>query len=89
MNLSELGEATDSEYDKEHSCKKNLFPNSDRLVHCTANHDQALDAWQMHSIHYADEEEVALGEAEYVNEITYHSMIAVNFCPFCGASLNN
>ena len=88
MNLTELGSITDSEYDKEHTCADNLFPQSDRLVHCNVNHDDTVDAWQMHNIHYADEEEVALGEAEYANQITYHSMILVNFCPFCGASLN-
>lgn len=88
MNLTELGEITDSEYDLEHTCSANLFPQSDRLVHCSATHEETTDAWQMHSIHYADEDEVTLGEAEYVNEITYHSMILVNFCPFCGKSLN-
>ncbi len=88
MDLIELGENTDSEYDEEHTCEKNLFPKSDRLVHCALNHDEKHDAWQMHSMHYADEQEVTMGEAEFVNEITYHSMILVSFCPFCGLKLN-
>lgn len=87
MNLTELGECTDSEYDMEHSCKENEFQKFDRLVHCIASHDEKHDAWQLHGIHYADEEEVKTGEAEHISEVTYHSMIVVNFCPFCGAKL--
>lgn len=88
MNLFELGEVTDSEYDKEHSCEHNKHPKFDRIVHCATHQDQPADSWQLHGIHYADEEEVAIGEAEYVGEITYHSMILINFCPFCGEALN-
>jgi len=88
MNLLELAELTDCEYDKEHSCPANAFPESDRFVHCVSNEDEPQDAWQMHGIHYADEDEVAMGEAEYVNEITYHTMIQVHYCPFCGIQLN-
>lgn len=88
MNLTELGEITDSEYDEEHTCAENRFPAFDRLVHCTASHDERQDQWQMHNIHYADQQEVDIGEAEYVGEITYHSMIIVNYCPFCGAKLH-
>ncbi|NIB42841.1 hypothetical protein HBA55_24760 [Pseudomaricurvus alkylphenolicus] len=87
MNLQELGENTDCEYDKEHRCAENQYPKSDRLVHCISSRDQAQDNWQLHCIHYADQEEVDIGEAEYVGEITYHSMILVNFCPFCGEKL--
>ncbi len=88
MNLHELGENTDSEYDKEHVCSANEFPTLDRLVHCTSRHDETHKSWELHGIHYADESEVKMGEAEYVGEITYHSMIAINFCPFCGEKLN-
>jgi hypothetical protein len=88
MNLIELGDLTDSNYDEEHICSENEFSKFDRLVHCTASHEEKMDLWQMHNIHYASVEEVAIGEAEYVGEITYHSMILVNFCPFCGAKLN-
>lgn len=88
MNLIELGIATDSEYDQEHQCSKNEFPEADRFVHCSASQDEKKDAWQMHSIHYADEYEVEMGEADHVGEITYHSMIVVNYCPFCGVELN-
>ncbi|MFA7555180.1 MAG: hypothetical protein WCY88_13095 [Spongiibacteraceae bacterium] len=87
MNLIELGAATDSEYDQEHSCNENTYPKADRFVHCIASQDESKDAWQMHSIHYADEYEVEMGEADYVDEITYHSMIVVNYCPFCGINL--
>jgi len=87
MNLIELGENTDSVYDKEHSCEANEFPKFDRIIHCVSSHDEQIDEWQLHGIHYADEEEVALGEAEYVDEVTYHSMILVNYCPFCGVEL--
>jgi len=87
MNLIELGDITDSEYTEEHSCMENLFPESDRLVHCQSSHEEKVNSWQMHGIHHASEEEVAMGEAEYLGEITYHSMIAVNFCPFCGKKL--
>lgn len=88
MNLTELGECTDSEYDEEHICKENEFPKFDRLVHCIASHDERHDVWQLHGIHYADEQEVKMGEAESVGEITYHSMIAIIYCPFCGVKLN-
>ncbi|MFT4631039.1 MAG: hypothetical protein ACI8PP_000805 [Candidatus Pseudothioglobus sp.] len=88
MNLAELGELTDCEYDKAHVCKANKFPQSDRLVHCLTHHDEQADSWQMHGIHYADAEEVAMGEADYVNEITYHTMIEVMYCPFCGMLLS-
>lgn len=88
MNLSELGENTDSEYDKEHRCKANQFPTLDRLVHCVTRHDEAHPAWELHGIHYADEHEVNMGEAQYLGEITYHSVIEVHFCPFCGEKLN-
>ncbi|WP_370979139.1 hypothetical protein [Agaribacterium sp. ZY112] len=87
MNLIELGENTDSEYDHEHRCSANKHPKADRLVHCVTAHDEPFDSWQLHNIHYADETEVNLGEADYVGEITYHSMILVNYCPFCGAQL--
>lgn len=87
MNLHELGENTDSEYDQEHTCKENQYPKADRLVHCIASRDEAQDQWQMHNIHYADADEVSIGEAEYEGQITYHSMILVNFCPFCGTHL--
>lgn len=87
MNLVELGEITDNEYDKEHLCAENGFPKNDRLVHCISSHAGTHDTWQMHNIHYATSEEVAMQEADYIDEITYHSMIAVNFCPFCGAEL--
>jgi hypothetical protein len=88
MNLLELGECTDSEYNDEHTCDSNEFPKFDRIVHCTSIHDEKQDTWQLHGIHYADEAEVKMGEAEHVGEITYHSMIDIRFCPFCGASLN-
>lgn len=88
MDLTELGECTDSNYDKEHVCKENNFPKFDRLVHCVESHGELHDAWQQHGIHYADAEEVKMGDADYVGEITYHSMISVNFCPFCGFRLN-
>ncbi|WP_097458690.1 hypothetical protein [Mangrovitalea sediminis] len=88
MNLAELGEITDSEYDKEHRCGENGFPDCDRLVHCISSHEVSQDLWQLHSLHFADETEVKIGEAEYVGEITYHSMILVNFCPFCGMKLS-
>lgn len=87
MNLIELGENTDSEYDAEHNCSANTFPKHDRLLHCTSAHEEAKDEWQLHNIHYADEDEVAMGEADYVDEITYHSMILIYFCPFCGLDL--
>lgn len=87
MNLIELGECTDSEYDKEHICSKNIMPKHDRLLHCVLSHEQSVDSWQMHNIHYASKEEVEMGEAEHVDEITYHSMLGVNFCPFCGVHL--
>jgi hypothetical protein len=89
MTLDELGELTDCEYDKAHVCNDNKFPESDRLVHCLSSHDEQADSWQMHGIHYADADEVAMGEADYVNEITYHTMIEVAYCPFCGMRLND
>jgi hypothetical protein len=87
MNLIELGENTDCEFDNEHQCAENQYPACDRLVHCIAAQDQPQDQWQLHNIHFADEDEVAMGEAEMVGEVTYHSMIQVNFCPFCGTRL--
>ena len=87
MNIIELGECTDSVYDQEHSCAENTFQKFDRLVHCISSHDEKQDAWQLHGIHYADEKEVAMGDAEYIDEITYHSMILINYCPFCGEKL--
>ena len=88
MNLFEMGESTDSEYDQEHLCKENGFPKCDRLVHCISAHDEMKDSWQMHNIHYATNDEVEMGEAEYIDEVTYHSMILVNYCPFCGSKLS-
>lgn len=88
MNLIELGESTDSKYDQEHACAANEFPKYDRLVHCVYSREEQQDEWQMHGIHYANEAEVKMGEAEYVGEVTYHSMILVNYCPFCGVGLN-
>jgi hypothetical protein len=87
MNLSELAECTDSEYDKEHVCNENDFPKFDRVVHCIEVNGEEYNVWQLHNLHYADETEVKMGEAEFVGEITYHSMIKVNYCPFCGARL--
>lgn len=87
MNLDELGDITDSEYDTEHACSKNDFPKFDRLVHCVSSYGELVDLWQLHNIHYADEKEVEIGEAEYIGEVTYHSMIIVNYCPFCGEKL--
>ncbi|WP_028293328.1 hypothetical protein [Oceanobacter kriegii] len=87
MNLTELGEITASEYNKEHTCAANSYPQCDRLVHCTSQYEQPMDSWQLHNLHFADAEEVALGDAEEVGELTYHSMIVVNFCPFCGEKL--
>lgn len=89
MNLTELGESTDSQYDKEHSCKENEFPKFDRLVHCFESHGESYNVWQLHGLHYAVEEDVKMGDAEYIGEITYHSMIVVNYCPFCGLGLND
>lgn len=89
MNLIELGEITDSEYDKEHICSENEMPKCDRLVHCVSSHEQKMDSWQMHNIHYASKEEVAMGEAEHLDEITYHSMLVIKFCPFCGVELTS
>jgi hypothetical protein len=88
MNLVEIGENTDSEYDREHACQENEFPECDRVIHCVSNQDEEADVWQLHCIHYADEEEVKMGEADYVDEVTYHSMILINYCPFCGTKLN-
>ncbi|MCY0967307.1 hypothetical protein [Parathalassolituus penaei] len=87
MNLIELGENTDCEYDSEHQCAANTYPDCDRLVHCVAVQDQPTDQWQLHNLHFADAEEVELGDAEYEGELTYHSVIQVNFCPFCGDRL--
>jgi hypothetical protein len=88
MDLSELGECTDSEYSEEHCCNANKFPKFDRLVRCISKHEKKQDSWQLHGIHYADDTEVEMGEAEYIGEITYHSVIQVDFCPFCGENLN-
>ena len=87
MNLIELGESTDSEYNEEHLCQENEFSKFDRLVHCIASGDEIQDLWQLHGIHYADEQEVGMGEAEYVGEITYHTVIQIHYCPFCGVKL--
>ncbi len=87
MNLTELNEITDCEYDKEHLCGANTYPKFDRILHCVTSQDEPVDAWQLHGIHYADEEEVAMGEAEQVGEIIYHSMILIHYCPFCGEKL--
>lgn len=87
MNLTELAENTDCEYDHEHQCAANPFPQNDRLLHCVAVQDQPVDQWQLHNLHFADAEEVELGDAEYEGELTYHSVIEVNFCPFCGDRL--
>lgn len=88
MDLVEIGENTDGEYDKEHTCAANEFPKCDRVIHCFASHDESADEWQLHGLHYADAEEVKLGEADYVDEVTYHSMIAISYCPFCGLNLH-
>tara|TARA_B110000977_G_C10873083_1_gene414435 strand:- start:288 stop:686 length:399 start_codon:yes stop_codon:yes gene_type:complete len=87
MNLVELGESTDCEYSKEHVCLENDFPKFDRVLHCLTSFEETLDEWQLHCLHYADEQEVELGEAEYVDEVTYHSMISISYCPFCGVNL--
>ncbi|MGQ8365836.1 hypothetical protein [Glaciecola sp. 1036] len=89
MDLVELGEASDSEYDREHTCVENEFPKFDRIIHCVKANDEPLNIWQIHGIHYAVEEEVKLGEADYVGQVTYHSVISINYCPFCGANLVN
>ncbi len=89
MNLRQLGEVTDNTYDQEHTCSENLFPTADRIVHCISSHDVKVDSWQLHNIHYATAEEVEIGEAEFEGEITYHSMIVINYCPFCGKNLND
>ena len=87
MNLIELGESTDCEYSREHVCLENDFPKFDRVLHCLTSFEETLDEWQLHCLHYADEQEVELGEAEYVDEVTYHSMISISYCPFCGVNL--
>lgn len=88
MELSELGDGGGATYDKEHLCDKNDFPKNDRIAHCWELEGEEQDVWHLHNIHYAVEEEVNMGEAEFVGEITYHTVISINYCPFCGETLD-
>ncbi|GAA5441874.1 hypothetical protein Misp06_00035 [Microbulbifer sp. NBRC 101763] len=88
MDLKELGKETDSEYDREHTCDENPFPNEYRFVHCVACEDEAQDTWQFQKFNFADAKEVEIGESEYIREFTYFSMVVVYYCPFCGDKLN-
>jgi hypothetical protein len=87
MNLTELGEITDSTYDQEHRCDQNELPDCDRLLHCVSRHDEPHSGWELHMLHFAEKEEVDIGEAEYEGQLTYHSLMRVNYCPFCGEKL--
>lgn len=89
MNLSELGDITDSVYDVEHRCAQNDYPESDRLLHCVSRHEEPQDVWQLHTLHFAEKEEVLIGEADYEGQLTYHSLLRVNYCPFCGEKLHS
>ncbi|MEJ2405506.1 MAG: hypothetical protein P8171_14635 [Candidatus Thiodiazotropha sp.] len=88
MNLDKLGELTGSKYDKEHCCDENFLTNDIRLLHCVSSNNKKHNSWWLLYIHYADEEEVIMGEAEYLNEVTNYNTYVVNYCPYCGANLN-
>ncbi|MDO3385372.1 hypothetical protein QWI17_05900 [Gilvimarinus sp. SDUM040013] len=89
MELNELGDGAGAIYDAEHICNKNEFPRNDRIAHCTEIEGESQNLWHLHNIHYAAEEEVRMGEAEYVDEITYHTVIPIHYCPFCGVALDS
>jgi len=88
MNLKELGEISDSKYDLEHECEENEYPSTEKIVHCVEYDQEEDDSWQLHTLHFADAEDVEAGEAETAGELINHVMLLIHYCPFCGFQLD-
>ncbi len=49
--------------------------------------DPEQEKWEIVYAHYADVQEVRMGEAEYGGEFLYGLEFAITFCPYCGKKL--
>lgn len=47
----------------------------------------SFNSWIFAYRHYADKEEVKMGEAEYEGELIYSMETPISYCPYCGAKL--
>jgi hypothetical protein len=70
---------------KIHTCSRNKKKTAGLLM-CQFE-DTREPVWMLVNVWIAGEEEVQDGEADYSGEILSTSMIAVNYCPFCGKTL--
>ena len=70
-----------------HTCPQNKKKTTG-ILKCKFE-DTPEQIWMLVSVWIAGKEEVMDGEADYPDEIMSSSMIAVNYCPFCGAELKN
>ncbi len=50
--------------------------------------DPEQEKWEIVYAHYADAQEVRMGEAEYEGEFLHGLEFAITFCPYCGKKLS-
>lgn len=71
-----------------HKCNqlKNAWPLDDYLKFFIKKNSE-MGKWQIIYEHYADEQEVKMGEAEYEGELLTGLEFPITFCPYCGEKL--
>ena len=69
-----------------HECKRNKIPGISILYGPSIDSD--WEGWVLENKLLATDQDVKSGEAELVGEELSCSIIAVEFCPFCGEALS-
>jgi hypothetical protein len=89
MDIQKIEQATNSLFTTEHSCTANPQPAELKLLLCESTEGIPQNQWQFHIMQVAKSADVGAGEAGFVGELISQSMVAVSFCPFCGAKLSH
>ncbi|GAB3104804.1 hypothetical protein G8770_21180 [Aestuariicella hydrocarbonica] len=87
MNKEQLEEESGTILGREHTCERNEIPDHLKVYRVIAIEGEAQTHWELFSLWLANEGDVESGEAETVGELLNLSSIKVNYCPFCGLSL--
>ncbi len=87
MNKEQLENESGTLLGREHHCEANEIPEHLKTFRVIAINGEAQSHWELFSLWLANEDDVASGEADHLGELLNLSSIKVNYCAFCGSSL--